>query len=762
MVKNETFLSEEDVRSKFVCPFLEKLGFSRDDYRLERSIKVRLGHRRETVLSGRYDVLVTSPITNKNLFIFEVKAPNKEINQDAVDQAVSYARALDGDIAPYVVLTNGKDIRIHCTISKELKHTITKDEVLKFDDSHLNGLREEGLSYLTKNLSSKMFFDSFKRLSDTELKPLVGSHYEGKKYSSELYEPLNSKEIDWKTSDVYIVSGPPQSGKTNFMCHSVLKSLEQEKLTIFVRATTIRDSLLSLIDSRLDVNFPIQYYKIEKLISSLSHLGIYVYIDGLNEVDDNKRNSIIEELNTLKHLGAKICLSITEHYISRLMNNHKDDTHYLFEEFDKNNSIIKLMFNSHKSKVLCFKYGQFYDKVSLPKFNISSPFSIRHYYDFKKHSEIDSISSEYQLHKLALEEKCNQVNHKEQINTKKILTDLALDLASSLDSPTESDFMARFYNKPYNFLPEIYSSQGLLESNEGYIGFYFEAYRDILIINFFIENSLDEIEVISKLSEIKNDNISSSCLVRYLVNYSVNVESLIKNANFDLAPFVSNLIYTLSYEKKLTSEELNSIFKLQNIVYNTHDVSNIQDDVEFMIENVFSVENEEFIDNNEMSNLIGLYMCKVCPSNFYKLEDSFFNSAHCDKNNSVYSFICSLMLHEVDMYFEFLHRDFNSYLDTCHKNGYEISIFEDFIFKYIDYILHYSSEMCWAPSELSLEIENAREQLDPEPLEYLMKDLLNIEKVFNKPDYYKEECKYLGEEIRKIQNHPEFVNTNTK
>ncbi|MBE4063843.1 hypothetical protein HJ118_08080 [Vibrio parahaemolyticus] len=67
---NESFLSEDDVRAKFVCPFLEKLGFSKDDYRLERTIKVRLGHRRETVLSGRYDVLVTSPTTKKKLVYF--------------------------------------------------------------------------------------------------------------------------------------------------------------------------------------------------------------------------------------------------------------------------------------------------------------------------------------------------------------------------------------------------------------------------------------------------------------------------------------------------------------------------------------------------------------------------------------------------------------------------------------------------------------------------------------------------------------------
>ncbi|MDF4500672.1 type I restriction enzyme HsdR N-terminal domain-containing protein [Vibrio parahaemolyticus] len=754
---NESFLSEDDVRAKFVCPFLEKLGFSKDDYRLERTIKVRLGHRRETVLSGRYDVLVTSPTTKKNLFIFEVKAPGQKIDQDAVDQAVSYARSLDGDIAPYVVLTNGDGIKIYCTISKELKQTITKEEVLNFDDSHLNGLREEGFNYLNSNLSSKMLFDSFKRFSNLELKPLVGSYYERKKYSSELYEPLNSNDIDWNCSDVYIVTGAPQSGKTNFMCHSALHSLEQEKLTIFIRATTVRSNLLSLIDSRLDSNFPVKYNKIEKLISSISRLGLYIYIDGLNEVNEDHRNSIIEDLNTLKHLGAKICFSITEHYLGRLMKNHKGDTHYLFDGIDKDKTIIKLKFDSLKSRLICAKYGKYYENVCLPKFNISSPFSIRHYYDVQDSSKMETISTEYQLHKLALEEKCNQVSNKEKYNTEKILTELALNLANSVDSQTESDFMATFYNAPYSFLPEIYTSQGLLESNDGYIGFYFEAYRDILIINHYIDSSVNDLEVIAKLSAIENENISSSCLVRYLVNYNVDIDKLIKYAKFDLATVVSNLVYTLTYKNKITAETLNSILKLQNLVYLTQDDSNIQQDVEHIIENIFYIEDSQFIDDNEMSNIIGLYMCKVCPSNFYKIRESIFTNAQCDENNSIYPLIADLAIQEPYVYFDFLQIDFESIINTCRKNRFDLSILEDFVFSYIDHVLHYTSDMCWAPSEITLEIESAREHLTTSTLEQINEDLLNIENVFNKSGYYNEERNQLVEEIRNIRKHPEFV-----
>ncbi|WP_219582906.1 hypothetical protein, partial [Vibrio parahaemolyticus] len=75
---------------------------------------------------------------------------------------------------------------------------------------------------------------------------------------------------------------------------------------------------------------------------------------------------------------------------------------------------------------------------------------------------------------------------------------------------------------------------------------------------------------------------------------------------------------------------------------------------------------------------------------------------------------------------------FESIINTCRKNRFDLSILEDFVFSYIDHVLHYTSDMCWAPSEITLEIESAREHLTTSTLEQINEDLLNIENVFNK------------------------------
>jgi hypothetical protein len=119
------FISEEDLKAKIISPYLQSLGFTVEDIKLEQSFTVQLGRKKhpksQKQAVGRLDYLCRKG--GQNLFIVEAKADNVKISQDDIDQGVSYAGLLR-PIPPFVLVTNGKDTRVIDVITlKELNGT---------------------------------------------------------------------------------------------------------------------------------------------------------------------------------------------------------------------------------------------------------------------------------------------------------------------------------------------------------------------------------------------------------------------------------------------------------------------------------------------------------------------------------------------------------------------------------------------------------------------------------------------------------------
>src|SRR5689334_15162859 len=108
-------MNEEEIRSKLLLPFLNDLGFDLSEISLEKSFSIRLGKSKHTI-RGRSDILCKR--NGKNLFIIELKNDSISIDQEDIDQGISYARLLT-DIAPFTIITNGKTTRIFDSISRE-------------------------------------------------------------------------------------------------------------------------------------------------------------------------------------------------------------------------------------------------------------------------------------------------------------------------------------------------------------------------------------------------------------------------------------------------------------------------------------------------------------------------------------------------------------------------------------------------------------------------------------------------------------------
>jgi hypothetical protein len=82
------FATEEDLRSRLLLPFLQSVGVSPNQIKLERTLTLRLGRtvvtvggEKRTGVHGRLDVLVMDE-GGQNLFVVELKAESVGLTED--------------------------------------------------------------------------------------------------------------------------------------------------------------------------------------------------------------------------------------------------------------------------------------------------------------------------------------------------------------------------------------------------------------------------------------------------------------------------------------------------------------------------------------------------------------------------------------------------------------------------------------------------------------------------------------------------------
>jgi hypothetical protein len=118
-------VNEEEVKNSVIIPWLTANGVHQGELHFERPFRVKLG--RHTVVAGegptdpsvtaRLDILVARQ--GRNLLVVEVKAEHLVLTDDDRDQGISYARLVH-PVAPFVLVTNGRDHRLYDTLTKNL------------------------------------------------------------------------------------------------------------------------------------------------------------------------------------------------------------------------------------------------------------------------------------------------------------------------------------------------------------------------------------------------------------------------------------------------------------------------------------------------------------------------------------------------------------------------------------------------------------------------------------------------------------------
>lgn len=372
-------MNEEEIRGKVLLPFLKDLGFDPSEISLEESFTIRLG-KNHHIIRGRYDILCKR--NNQNLFIIELKSDSIEISHDDIDQGISYARMLVGNIAPFTILTNGKSTRIFDSISRL---EITDKKISEYSDFWKNG------STLSTDEELRIRYDALKKFisfSDENLRifctnqvqdrmgPIVGSIDSlTPKFVKELFVQRGDLQSTFarfveSNAKVFGLVGAAGVGKTNAICSIALEWVEKT-FVFFYNAVMINKSPIEHIAQDLNVFFSSKSDS-DLILKKLNELGLFLnknillFIDAIDESTSPHISIELSEiaLSVRNFEKIKICISCKSSDWSSMLEINGTPTH-LFEELRKFHYPLVALGNKPGYLIDNFSYEEMEDVVPM-------------------------------------------------------------------------------------------------------------------------------------------------------------------------------------------------------------------------------------------------------------------------------------------------------------------------------------------------------------------------------------------------------------
>ncbi|MHC2994143.1 MAG: type I restriction enzyme HsdR N-terminal domain-containing protein [Candidatus Atribacteria bacterium] len=333
MKENKINISnEEDLKQKVVLPYIESLGFAKNELEYEKNFSIRLGRnvycinncKKKENAKGRLDILCKRG--DKNLFVIEVKRDNVKITQDDIDQGISYARLLN-QIAPFVLITNGKDTITIDTISKK---ELSGNDIGFQSDFWKNGCKlssKDELNYRYEALKNFVgySYENLKLFSKSQIEDrmsvLKGSKNDlTKKYIPELF--LKNKKLYCTVekflinSDVvFSIIGESGVGKTNHMCY-LTENISSKYLTLFFSGANIYKPIIKEIKEDFNWIFspnldPNEIFNRLSYLAKTNNTQVIIFIDAIDEIpfqdSINDLSDLCRKVN--KYPNIKLCIS---------------------------------------------------------------------------------------------------------------------------------------------------------------------------------------------------------------------------------------------------------------------------------------------------------------------------------------------------------------------------------------------------------------------------------------------------------------------
>lgn len=243
--------SEEDIKNRIIVPHLQILGFANDDLKYETQFEITIGtkyriprgaKRSETVKA--YSDIVCYRL-EEPLFVVEVKRGDVELGDEEREQAISYARLLQPKMAPFAIVTNGRDTKVYDAVSGEEVTSLLESGWVKnkYRIAISEELRAEAARTLI-GLSPDTVFDLCKAQHELHLGELVGGPNSGRAYSAALFEPRSEIrarfDAFWSSpSRCFAVFGTSGAGKTSVLCWLTQEERERRPVLFYdARALT--------------------------------------------------------------------------------------------------------------------------------------------------------------------------------------------------------------------------------------------------------------------------------------------------------------------------------------------------------------------------------------------------------------------------------------------------------------------------------------------------------------------------------------------
>ena len=580
-------MNEEDIKIKSTLPYLKDLGFDLSEISFEDSFTIRLGHKKETI-RGFSDILCKR--NGDNLFIIEIKRNSHIINDEDIKQGTSYAKALEDNIAPFTIITNGKTKKIYDSITrKELTGTkITGQSAFWKNGCTLSTDEEEKIrfealmnfiSFSSENL--KLFCE--KEVQD-RMGPIVGNiDNPYSKFVKELYHPrtdLQSMFDKFINSDskVFGIVGSAGVGKTNVMCSLALRYLNDE-FVFFYNATII--DKLPLEEIAYDLNLAFSSKKESDIVlKKLNELGRYIdknILIFIDAIDEHIEPKIALELSDMalaaRNLDKiKICISCKSNIWKDVLIRNNTPTH-LFEELckfhdrieslDNNPGFLLTDFNKEELKDIIPLYKKAFGfkgeiSESLLK-ELKNGFFLRIFSEVYSQEDIPEAINDKELIKKYIDQSLQSANV-EPIVGYRILSEIGKILIKQTykfweahkDEGLEVNTLLKKLNYSLDAtLPEYLFARNILiksGTKDSYsISFYYSKIRDYIIcFHSYQLNKLNDTQFFETLEDFYQNYIGQSAIDFYIENANTSHQNAFIKFKTDKA-----LKYVEGYNKYL-------------------------------------------------------------------------------------------------------------------------------------------------------------------------------------------------------------------
>jgi len=501
--------SEEDIKQKFVMPYLGRIGFDDNELTFEKSFRIKLPRRSYLVdtaaeigsAQARLDILVTH--NGKNLFVVEVKTDSAELTEDDRDQAITYCRLLH-QLAPVAIVTNGRDTKIYNAIDKSEIPQWDKGRILAYDPKvDLQAIYQEALEHFVGySIENVRIF--CRGQVDATMKPLLGSREEPhKKYVPEVYvasKQLTRAVAEFLQSDksVFALIGDSGSGKTCAMCGLAKAYLETHPV-LFYRARNLTKDLICSVADDFNWEFSAQTNAIalfKKLTRLFGNRQVLIFVDAVDEWENSQRVELLGEI--ARHLvgrNIKVILSCRTELWPRFLSAAgipSDFSEYVFASDGTRPGYKLTNFDQSEFIDLLNRYRMFYGFTGTIENEVlkecrQSPFLLRIVFEVARQLNSARLTlSARQVYDQYYQGVLERIPDLQRDIARRIILALAkLQLQRNEDISGESDIRQALSLSITEDIPQSLFEASILERShsgpDAYIGFYFRKLRDYLI-----------------------------------------------------------------------------------------------------------------------------------------------------------------------------------------------------------------------------------------------------------------------------------------